>query len=220
MKTSLITLLILVVSVGYAQNKKYVKTMETTIESLNNAGGLDEFDPIINKFARIGQAEATQWEPFYYAAQGHVFKSFRIDNLAQKDEVLNQALTALSSASELSKNNAEILALEGFINMLKISVDPGTRGQQLSPKIMASYSQALAIEPDNPRANLFMAQMQIGTAMFFGTGTEEPCKMVKKSLELFNAEKSSEPLAPKWGSDMAMQYAKTCKIETGGTSGN
>ena len=218
---SLQILIILAVFATFAnaQNKKYIQTMEASIPAIYQVVSLDGFDPLANKFDRIGQAESKQWEPYYYASLTHVFKAFKMNDLQAKDAVLDQALVALAKGALLSENNAEIIALQGFINMIKIGVDPGTRGQTLSPKVMADFGKALKLDPNNPRANLFMGQMLFGTAQFFGTGVGDACALVDKSLALFESEKPVSTLAPDWGLPSAKQYKEMCetslaKIET------
>lgn len=202
--------LIIAATFAHAQNKKYVKTMEASIPAIFQAENLEALDATANKFDRIGQAESDQWEPYYYASLSYVFKAFRIEDLQSKDLVLDQALVALGKASTLSENNSEIIALQGFINMIKIGVDPGTRGQTLSPKIMADYGKALKIDPNNPRANLFMGQMLYGSAQFFGTGVEDACALVDKSINLFESEKPASSIAPSWGLYSANEYKQQC----------
>lgn len=208
---NLLIILALVAFTANAQNKKYIQTMESSIPAIYQAKTLEEFDPLANKFDRIGQAESDQWEPYYYASLAYVFKAFRIEDLPAKDIVLDQALTALEKGATISENNAELLALRGFINMIKIGVDPGTRGQTLSPRIMADYSKALQIDPDNPRALLFKGQMLYGTAQFFGTGVEEACNLVDQSIAQFDNAEPESTLAPQWGKPSALQYKEQCK---------
>lgn len=194
-----------------AQSKKYVKTMEANIPGIFQAESIEALNASANTFDRIGQAEADQWEPYYYASLSYVFKAFRIEDLQAKDKVLDQALVALDKGSALAENNSEIISLRGFINMIKIGVDPATRGQTLSPKIMADYGKALKLDPNNPRANLFMGQMLFGSAQFFGTGVDDACAMVDKSLALFESEKPASSIAPSWGLHSAQQYKKQCE---------
>ncbi|SMD38113.1 hypothetical protein SAMN04488029_3639 [Reichenbachiella faecimaris] len=210
---SLNILIVFVIAATFAnaQNKKYIKTMESSIPTIYQAESIADLDASANKFDRIGQAEADQWEPYYYASLSYVFKAFRIEDLQAKDQILDQALVVLGKASTLSENNSEIIALQGFINMIKIGVDPGTRGQTLSPKIMADYGKALKLDPNNPRANLFMGQMLYGTAQFFGTGVDDACALVDKSIMLFESEKPASSIAPSWGLPSAQQYKKQCE---------
>ena len=221
MKTlKLTTVFFLLATASFAQSPKYIETMEKTIADLYAAQAPDSFNPIINKLTRIGQAEKTQWEPYYYASLANVFKAFRIQDLEAKDAVLDQAHVALKQAAELSENNVEIVLFEGFINMIKIGVDPATRGQSLSPGIMAAFGKAMKMDPDNPRATLFMGQMQYGAAQFFGSGTEVPCGLVNQSLELFDSYRPTSTIAPAWGRASALDYQTICNAPAETTEGN
>lgn len=193
---------------------KYEKTMESAITELYSNQDLAKFDAIANKFNRIGDAEANQWLPYYYAGLTYAFKSFRVEDMAKKDAVLDLGLAAISKADKLQPGNAEIIALKGFLTMMKIQVDPGTRGQTLSPGIYADFGKAMAIDPKNPRATLFMAQMNYGTAQFFGSGVEEACQLVEQSIKLFEDYEASEALSPNWGKDSAYQYREMCNQAT------
>jgi hypothetical protein len=215
MKKINITLaIVFITTLSFAQSKKYVKSMQTTMEQLYSADTVTDFDPVINKFSRIAQVEKTEWEPYYYLALAHTFKATSTKDLQAKDQSLDLALEALNQADYLSENNTELIALEGFVNMIKISVDPMTRGQALSPGIMTSFSKALKMDPNNPRANLFMAQMQIGTARFFGTSIERPCLLIEKAIPLFDQEKAQPSLAPTWGKPSALNYSAQCQSAT------
>lgn len=210
MKTSIFTFIAVLMATSLMAQDKFTKTMQASINELYTAQTIEALDANTNKFNRIGQAEETRWEPFYYASLGQVFRAFRIEDLLAKDAVLDQALAHLDKADDVSENNVEIILLEGFINMIKIGVDPGTRGQSLSPKIMAAFGKALKMEPNNPRANLFMAQMQIGTSQFFGTDPSEHCAMLNKAVKLFDEQEPSSPIAPMWGKDGANGYRELC----------
>ena len=121
-KSTLSLALVLCLTAAFAQTDKYIKTMEGAIQELYNAQAPDAFDPVINKLTRIGQAEKSQWEPFYYASLGHVFKSFRIQDNQVKDGILDQAHSALDQAETNSPENVEIIALRGFIDMMKMTI--------------------------------------------------------------------------------------------------
>jgi hypothetical protein len=211
MKRTSITLFGILLSVlALAQSEKYYETMGKTIAELYATKDPSGYDAVINKFVRIGQAEKSQWEPYYYAALGQSFHATGIEDPAAKDAQLDKALNTLSEAAKLSANNSEILSLEGFIWMLKLGVDPGTRGQAYTGKIMGLFGQAMALDPQNPRAVLFMGQMKYGTAQFFGAGTDEACGLVQKSIALFENYQPKSPISPMWGKSSAVGYAQRC----------
>ena len=95
--------------------------------------------------------------------------------------------------------------------MIRVTVDPGTRGQQYSGMAFQTYSKALGMNPENPRTLAFMAQMQMGMANFMGSPTTDACATVKKSLEKFTTYKSENPLAPQWGKGMSDGLVKQCQ---------
>jgi Tfp pilus assembly protein PilF len=78
---------------------------------------------------------------------------------------------------------------------------------------MNTFGRALALDAQNPRAMLLMAQMELGTAQFFGQGPEKACGMVQNSIKLFEQEESRQAdatLTPVWGKDMAVKIAEQC----------
>lgn len=208
---SIILGLLISANVFAGNEKAFKKAMASNISALNAAKDLTEFDPIANKFIRIGEAEKEQWLPYYYASLAYVWKGFRIKEMAEKDENLTEALKYIDKAKSLEENNAEVIALEGFIYMMQISIDPGTRGQSITPKAFGKFNQALAIQADNPRALLFKGQMQYGMSQFFGSGTEEACAMILKSVEFFEKDDKVDSILPSWGLSSANQYIENCK---------
>ena len=112
------------------------------------------------------------------------------------------------------QDNAEIVTLQGFILMAKVSADPSSRGQSLSGQVMATYGKALAIDNKNPRALVLMAQMERGMAQFFGSGMEKACALAKQSFEIFagqDAEAMKAAIQPTWGKKLADGMVKSCK---------
>jgi hypothetical protein len=95
--------------------------------------------------------------------------------------------------------------------MIRVTVDPASRGQQYSGLAFQAFSKAVAINPENPRALGLLAQMQYGTAQFFGSPVTEACTTLTKALEKFETYKNESPLAPTWGKKMAEGMKAACK---------
>ena len=95
--------------------------------------------------------------------------------------------------------------------MIRLTVDPATRGPKYSGMAMQSFGKALGLNPENPRALVFMAQMQYGTAEFFKSPTTEACATLTKSLEKFASFKTDNPVAPQWGEGLAEEWKEKCK---------
>ena len=210
MKT-IITLLTLISSVAFANDDKYTEQMSKNIDAVYKAQTNEQFQQAINAFERIGNAEKTKWEPFYYASFGYLMQATREQDGGKKDQFLDLATASLDKAKALKENESEIVALEGFIYMIRLTVDPATRGPQYSGMAMRSFGQAIGLNPENPRALLFMGQMQYGAAEFFKSPTTEACATVAKSIEKFASFKTDNPVAPQWGKGVANEWKEKCR---------
>ena len=212
MKTKMTTILFMFILTSlFADHAAYVASMMRNIELVYKAQTMEELQVAVNAFVRIGNAEKTKWEPFYYEAFGHIMMATRETDLSKKDAFLDQAAMAVDKASAVLPNDSEIVAMEGFISMIRVTVDPATRGMKYSGAAMQSFSKAVALNPENPRALALMAQMQLGTAQFFKASTAEACGTNAKALEKFATTKSENPLAPRWGKGMAEEMQAQCK---------
>src|ERR1700733_2370652 len=52
----------------FAQSEKYAASMQTNLALFDSAKKYEDFNKMANNFERIGDAEKTQWLPYYYAA--------------------------------------------------------------------------------------------------------------------------------------------------------
>jgi len=196
---------------SHANDGKYLEAMQKNIQVVYSSDSIADLQRAVNAFERIGAAEKTKWEPYYYASFGYVMMSDKEKSAAKKDVYLDQAMIAMNKAKELVPNESEVIALEGFIYMMRVTIDPATRGQQYSGLSLQAYGKAVNLNPENPRALGLLAQMQFGMAQFFGSPTTEPCGTNAKALEKFISFKSDNPLAPQWGKGMVERLAGKCK---------
>ncbi len=212
MKTiNLIFLMIISVST-FANDDKYYEQMGKQIQAVYTAKTTDEYQVAINALDRIASAEKTRWEPYYYSAFGNIMIATREKESSKKDSYLDLALTAIEKGKALAPAESELIALEGFVHMIRLTVDPASRGQQYSGLAMQTFGKALGMNPNNPRAMSLMAQMQFGTAQFFGQAPTEACETARKALTFFEgATKPDNSLAPQWGKEMTAELVKGCK---------
>lgn len=213
--TVLLTLCIHLANASHL-NEAYMKAMSNEITNLYRAGTLEELQKSANAFIRISSMNPTEWLPDYYVAWAYANMGFRSEGNAQeKDKHFLQAKKHIDKAAQLSPNNSEIVALQGYIIMGELSVDLGSRGQHLSPLAMQTLGKAINLNRTNPRAILMMAQMEYGMAQFFGQGPEKACGLMQSSLELFKKEAATadeNSLSPRWGEAYAQELKKElCK---------
>jgi tetratricopeptide (TPR) repeat protein len=208
----LVTVLLLVATQFTSANDgKYEQAMKTNIDIVYKAQTIEELQTGANAFERIAAAEPQKWEPNYYAAFGYIMIGNREKDPAKKDQHFDRALSFIEKAKALVPAEAEVIALEGFVHMLRITIDPGSRGPKYAPMAMQAFGKAIAINPENPRALALLAQMQYGSAHFFGGSTTEACGTVTKALEKFDTFKVENSLAPTWGRSMAEGLKTQCK---------
>jgi tetratricopeptide (TPR) repeat protein len=199
------------IRLGFAGDGKYEQAMKKNIETVYHVKAPNEIQEAVNSFERIALAEKDHWEPSYYAAFGYIMLSEQEKEGAKKDAYLDQALASIGKARKIAPSESEIEAIEGFVHMMRVSIDPATRGPQYSGLAMQLFGKAVALNPENPRALLFTALMQQGMAKFFGSPVTEACGTLTKALEKFDSFKSENALAPTWGKGIAENMKKGCQ---------
>lgn len=211
MKTILLILMLGAISEIHAGDEKFKQVMISNIDLVYKASTIEEYQSAVNAFDRIAGAEKNRWEPLYYSAFGNVMMALKATEAGRKDEYLDLALAAVTKAIALAPLESELPAMEGFIHMIRVTVDPGTRGPEFSMKANMAYGKALQLNPENPRALALQAQMEFGTANFFRSSTASACQMNESALTKFAGSKAENPLAPAWGESMALGLRVQCE---------
>lgn len=210
MKTITLIFLIVITSAAFANDEKYFEQMGKQIQLVYQAQTIEELQEAVNALERIASVEKSKWEPHYYSAFGYLMMATREKEGSKKDQYLDQALAAVEKGKTVVPQESELIALEGFVHMIRVTVDPASRGAQYSGLAMQTFGKAMSLNPSNPRALALTAQMQFGTAQFFGSSTAEACGIARKAQDQFITYKSDNPLAPVWGKEMNEELLKSC----------
>jgi len=212
MKTIILFFAFIISISAFANDEKYFAQMGKQVQAVYVAKTIDEYQVAVNALDRIANAEKTKWEPYYYAAYGNIMMAIAEKEGSKKDSYLHLALTAVEKGKELAPAESELVTLEGFAHMIRVTVDPASRGQKYSSLSMQTYGKALSMNPKNPRALSLLAQMQLGTARFFNQPPTEACETARKAATIFESPTESEnPLAPRWGKEMNLGVLQNCK---------
>src|SRR5450631_712069 len=67
MKPILLSVFLCGLLTAHAQSDRYVAAMQKTLVMFDSAKTTADFQSVSNSFERIGDAEKTQWLPYYYA---------------------------------------------------------------------------------------------------------------------------------------------------------
>jgi hypothetical protein len=207
-----ITTIAFALNVQGTQAGSYEETMKAAIQELYGSEDVAGLSAATNKLARIANAEETKWRPFYYASYGSLMEAVYSMNTdrSKMDPLLDKAQEYIDKATAID-TNVETIILQGYIHMIRLTVDPATRGQQYSGLSMQLFGKALSMDPENPRALTLMGQMKMGTAQFFGQDSSEGCAMVAKSVSMYDSYKTENELDPTWGREFAESVTSNCQ---------
>ncbi len=212
MKTINTIFIMLFAIAAFANDEKYFAQMGKHVQAVYTAKTIDEFQAAVNAFDRIASAEKSKWEPYYYSAYGNIMMAIYENDATKKDSFLDLAMVGVEKGKELAPNESELVALEGFVHMIRVTVDPATRGQKYSTLAMQTFGKAVGMDKNNPRALALLAQMQLGTARFFNQPPTEACETARKAATVFeSAAGPQNPLAPRWGKEMNLEIMQNCK---------
>ncbi len=197
---------------AFCADPAYENAMKKQVAAMKSIRTLEESQAVTNTFLRIAEAKPEEWLPLYYAAYLQTTAVFRFD--VNKDQYLDQAMVLVEKAEKVAVDNSEITAMKGYVLMGKISLDPASRGQSMSPQAMQLFGKAINLDRENPRALMLMSQMEQGMAQFFGSGPEKACGLARNALDLYAKEETKageDYILPTWGKAQAEQVAGVCK---------
>lgn len=194
-------------SATFAQSEKYVKAMEAKVAMLDSNNTADAWKEMANTFERIGDAEKTQWLPFYYAAYCNVMAgNFSMpqdgsfgDNSAITDPYADKAEKLLNRAVELGKGNTEIYCIQKMIHGLRMMGNAMSRYMTEGPLAEAALAKAKEANAGNPRIYILEAQDKYYTPEQFGGSKAEAKILFEKAQSLFETYKPESSIAPNWG---------------------
>lgn len=201
MKKSILLLpIIFLASYSFAQSGKYVDAMKTNISQLDSIMVKNNGLAIANNFARIGDAEKTQWLPYYYAAYATVMQGLLDQDVSKKDDLADKATELLKkSEAILGKENSETATVKSMIATLQMTVDPQSRYMTYGTVIVENIQKAQSLDSTNPRPLLLLAQNTFYTPEAFGGGKDAAKDLFEKAKVKFESFKPETELSPSWG---------------------
>ncbi len=164
-----------------------------------------------NIFERIAVAEPDNWLPPYYVAQINVINSFTEKDGTKLQAQLDKAQDFINDATAISKDNPDLLVLQGQLYTAWIVYDGQQYGMKYSAKASELYNKALALAPNNPRIILAKAEWDMGSAKYFGQSLEPYCKDIQRAIDLFATFEPAGEFYPTYGEQRAKQVqAESC----------
>lgn len=206
-----ICLLIMTAPGAFADEGKFAAAMEKGLALLKGAASPDEFQLAANHFERIAAAESNEWLPLYYAAYANLYSGLSGKDNVKQDALYDKALSQLGMAEGISKDNSEILAMQGYVVLMKLAIDPMGRGRTMMPEGMALLGRAKQLNPENPRTYLVEGQFMLFMPEAFGGGKAAAKPILAVGSEKYSAEVPVSSILPQWGKERLEQLLKMCE---------
>jgi hypothetical protein len=208
MQKLMLALVLLITLAAEAQSDKYTQAMQKNIAVLDSAKSTDQLESLASAFERIGDAEKTQWLPYYYAALAQTWIGW---NPATKDKDANSAkINAYLAKAEALEKNGELYAVENMSATQQMLVDPQSRFMTNGKDAAAALQKGMQADPNNPRLYYLQGMSLFGTPPQYGGGKDKAKPLFEKSVALFKAAQP-KPLYPHWGEDQAVKMLAQCQ---------
>jgi len=215
-KTFIVVINILIHLPLVAQETSYQEALSKAFQAWEVAEGLEAKQEVANTMERIASTANDQWFPSYCMAYAYTLMNFDTEDGDKKESLLDTAQKWLDQAEELLPEadkaaKAEILSLQSFIFLGRITVKPMMRGMSYGNKIQEVVDQVHILDPKNPRPDYVLGSYYEGMPSMFGGGMEAACPYFQRSHELFQSYTPVNELAPDWGKLQVAELVKSCK---------
>jgi hypothetical protein len=201
--------ILFVATMSAQMSDKFMAAMQPKVVLVDSTRDVNSLKDLAAAFERIGDAEKTQWLPYYYAALCEVNAAniemtnggaVDMGNHSDKtDPAADKAEGWLNKAEALSKDNSEIYIVKKMIATLRLMGDPMNRYMTYGPEGGRALETAKKLNPDNPRIYVLEALDKYYTPEQFGGSKEEAKQLFEEALKKYDAFKPETTIHPNWG---------------------
>ena len=205
----LITIIALMASIsGFAQSERYVAAMKKNLALFDSSKTTADYQALSAAFERIGDAEKTQWLPYYYAGLALATAGWADQNLNKDDNATK--IKGLCDKADAIAKSSEIFEIRNMAATQQMMVDPQSRYMTYGAEAGKALTQGMAINPNNPRLYYLQGMSVFNTPEAFGGGKTIAKPVFEKSVSLFKSEEH-KPLYPQWGQKQAEDMLAQCQ---------
>lgn len=200
MKKMIAAVLLLATLSVNAQSDKFAAAMQKNLDQMGAAKTTADFQAVSAAFERIGDAEKSQWLPYYYAAMCLTIPAWtdaNVDKDANSDKVKGLCAKAEAVAAT-DQDKAEIESVKNMAATQQMMIDPQNRWMTYGQEASAALTKGMQLDPNNPRLYYLQGQSLFNTPAQFGGGKDKAKPVFEKALELYKAAQP-KPLYPNWG---------------------
>ncbi|TKK68320.1 hypothetical protein FC093_11855 [Ilyomonas limi] len=208
MKPLILSIVMLVSITAFSQSDKYTQAMQKDLAMLDAAKTAADLNAAAAAFERVGDAEKTQWLPYYWAALAKVRVGW-IDKSVDKDKLAAE-VKALCAKGEAINDNAEFASIRNMAATQQMLVNPQERWQTYGQEAAAALQKGMQLDANNPRLYYLQGMSVFNTPEQFGGGKEKAKPIFQKAVDLYKVEEK-KPLYPTWGADLADSMLAKCQ---------
>jgi len=208
MKPFILSVLLFGVLVANAQTDKYEAAMKKDLSMFDSAKTTADFQALAAAFERIGDAEKTQWLPYYYAGLALTTAGWQDPKLDKETNA--EKIKNLCDKAEAIEKSSEICEIRNMAATQLMLIDPQTRWATYGKEASDALQEGMQLNPSNPRLYYLQGMSVFGTPVQFGGGKEKAKPIFEKAVQLFKAEQP-KPLYPRWGQKQAEDMLAQCQ---------
>lgn len=209
-KTMLFAAAMFIMTAAFTQSDKYTNKMKELIGKMDSAMNPDVWTNLAAAFERVGDAEKTQWLPYYYSSFSTLMaanmKTMGKQDKDVTDPAADKAEASLNKALALTKESSETWVIKKMIATMRMMGDPMSRYATDGAAAAEALSNAREMNPNNPRVYLLEGQDKFYTPEQYGGSKTEAKKLFQKSLELFGTFKPETEIHPNWGKNQVNYF--------------
>jgi len=195
-----------------AQSDKFTQAMKKNLTQFDSAKSTADYNALSASFERIGDAEKTQWLPYYFAALALTTPGWTdqgIDKDANADKI-NALCTKAEALAANDADKSEILAVRNMAATQQMMVDPQSRWMSYGQQAGDYLKKAMELNPNNPRLYYLQGMSVFGTPEQFGGGKDKAKPILQKAVDLYKTDQP-KPMYPHWGQKQAEDELAQCQ---------
>ena len=213
MKTLILSLFIVLISLSGISQTNYESAMAKGLEEFQNARTIDEMNKAAGYFDRIAAAETEEWLPLYYSSFIHCLISFQSEDVEKMQLHIDAAQEKMDAAMEIEDQESELYALQGMIYQAQIMTNPQVNGALYMGRANGVLTTAMKLNPENPRVFYLQGLMVLNTPSEYGGGKQAALPLLEQAVKLYESFKPAKKINPGWGKDDCLNMLAQCKSE-------
>jgi len=212
MKQIIFSFLLFTSAAVMAQSDKYTAAMQKNLAQFDSMKTTADYQSLSGAFERIGDAEKTQWLPYYFAALALTTPGWTdqgIDKDANADKI-NALCTKAEALAANDADKSEILAVRNMAATQQMMVDPQSRWMSYGQQAGDYLKKAMELNPNNPRLYYLQGMSVFGTPEQFGGGKDKAKPILQKAVDLYKTDQP-KTMYPHWGQKQAEDALAQCQ---------